>query len=212
MRATPPDGLHGPDDGRVREARTLAEELAERIHREPTTWGLASVPAEFRDDSAKDAFTALLFAIPEMRGRQSISEWFSVTVESKFRRLWSLGERQKVERERLAAEAAANPKSETPAPASSQPDAAPSLFEEPGGTWEQFELAFPRDAFALRLRYLLKRDLEEIAVMLDAPSSRAITMRLDRARDRFQMYCEQVGVGRKDVAAMVKQLAEEPTP
>ncbi|MDA1174742.1 MAG: hypothetical protein O2826_09530, partial [Chloroflexi bacterium] len=169
-------------------------------------------PAEFRDDAANDAFTALLFAIPEMRGRQSVSEWFSVTVESKFRRLWSLAERQKAERERLAAEAAANPEPAVLDSPVLEPDAEPSLFEEPGGTWTQFEAAFPRDAFALRLRYLLKRDLEEIAVMLDAPSSRAITMRLDRARDRFQMYCEQAGVSRRDVAAMVEQLAEEPTP
>ncbi len=212
MRAAPPDGLHGSDDERVREARTLAEELSERIHREPKAWGLASVPAEFRDDAANDAFTALLFAIPEMRGRQSVSEWFGVTVESKFRRLWSLAERQKAERERLAAEAAANPEPAVLDSPVLEPDAQPSLFEEPGGTWAQFEAAFPRDAFALRLRYLLKRDLEEIAVMLDAPSSRAITMRLDRARDRFQMYCEQAGVSRRDVAAMVEQLAEEPTP
>jgi DNA-directed RNA polymerase specialized sigma24 family protein len=212
MRATPPEGLNGPDDDHVREARTLAEELAERIHREPTTWGLASVPAEFRDDAANDAFTALLFAIPEMRGRQSVSEWFSVTVESKFRRLWSLAERQKAERERLVSEAAANPKPAALDSSAPEPPAKPSLFEEPDGAWARFEVAFPRDAFALRLRYLLKRDLEEIAVMLDAPSARAITMRLDRARDRFQMYCEQVGVGRRDVAAMVAQLAEEPAP
>jgi DNA-directed RNA polymerase specialized sigma24 family protein len=210
LRAAPPDGLHDSGDERVSEARSLAEELAGRIHREPATWGLASVPAEFRDDAAKDAFTALLFAIPEMRGRQSVAEWFSLAVESKFRRLWSLAERQTAERERLAAEAEANPKPAEPEPTTPEPEAQQSLFEEPGGTWERFEVAFPRDAFALRLRYLLKRDLEEIAVMLDAPSSRAITMRLDRARDRFQMYCEQAGVGRRDIAALMEQLAEEP--
>lgn len=209
LRSAPAENSLASGADHVREARTLAEELAERIYREPSTWGLASVPVEFRDDAAKDAFTALLYAIPEMRGRQSVAEWFSVTVESKFRRLWTLAERQNIERVRLAEEAAANspPEAAEPEPA---PDAEPSMFEEPEGTWTRFEVAFPRDAFALRLRYLLKRDLEEMSVMLDAPSSRAISMRLDRARDRFRMYCEQVGLGRKEIASMMDQLAEEP--
>lgn len=209
LRSAPAENSLASGADHVREARTLAEELAERIYREPSTWGLASIPVEFRDDAAKDAFTALLYAIPEMRGRQSVAEWFSVTVESKFRRLWTLAERQNIERVRLAEEAAANspPEAAEPEPA---PDAEPSMFEEPEGTWTRFEVAFPRDAFALRLRYLLKRDLEEMSVMLDAPSSRAISMRLDRARDRFRMYCEQVGLGRKEIASMMDQLAEEP--
>jgi DNA-directed RNA polymerase specialized sigma24 family protein len=210
LRVVRPEGSPGPDDEQARTARGLAEELAERIYREPATWGLANVPPEFRDDAASDAFTALLFAIPEMRGRQGVAEWFSVTVESKFRRLWTLAERQAVERKRLAVEAAENPAPEPPSAAEPEPDAEQSMFEEPEGTWTRFETAFPRDAFALRLRYLLKRDLEEMAVMLDAPSSRAITMRLDRARDRFRMYCEQVGVGRRELQAMLDQLAEEP--
>lgn len=209
LRSAPAENSLASGADHVREARTLAEELAERIYREPSTWGLASVPVEFRDDAAKDAFTALLYAIPEMRGRQSVAEWFSVTVESKFRRLWTLAERQNIERVRLAEEAAANPPPEAAEPEPA-PDAEPSMFEEPEGTWTRFEVAFPRDAFALRLRYLLKRDLEEMSVMLDAPSSRAISMRLDRARDRFRMYCEQVGLGRKEIASMMDQLAEEP--
>jgi DNA-directed RNA polymerase specialized sigma24 family protein len=211
LRAEPSEGPGGPDDERVRKARALAAELAERIHREPDTWGLTSVPPEFRDDVAKDAFTALLFAIPDMRGRQSVAEWFSTTVESKFRRLWSLAEQQKVERGRLAAEAAANPKSEASNSADAEPDPVASLFEDPDGTWAQFEVAFPRDAFALRLRYLLKQDLEGMAVMLDAPTPRAISMRLERARNRFRMYCEQIGVSRRNVTAMMEQLAEEPS-
>jgi DNA-directed RNA polymerase specialized sigma24 family protein len=211
LRATAGDAHEGRDDAHVRNARGLAEELAGRIHREPTKWGLATVPADFRDDAAQDAFTALLSAIPEMRGRQGIAEWFTLTVESKFRRLWLLSERQSAERERLAVEAAASPE---PAiePAGPEPVAILSLFEEPDGIWSRFEIAFPRDAFALRLRYLLRRELTEMAVMLDAPSSRAITMRLDRARDRFRMYCEQVAVIRKDVAAMIEQLSEVPIP
>ena len=211
LRATEGDAPQSRDDTHVRNARGLAEELAGRIHREPTKWGLANVPLGLRDDAAQDAFTALLFAIPEMRGRQSVAEWFSLTVESKFRRLWSLSERQGVERERLALEAAAAPKP-VAEPAEPEPVAVLSLFEEPDGIWVRFEVDFPRDAFALRLRYLLRRELTEMAVMLDAPSSRAITMRLDRGRDRFRMYCEQVSIGRKDIAGMMEQLSEVPTP
>ena len=210
LRATTGELPPGIDDSHVRNSRGLAEELAGRIYRDPGKWGLASVPASLRADAAQDAFTALLFAIPEMRGRQSVAEWFSATVESKFRRLWSLSERQRVERERLVVEAAATPK-----PAAEIDEPEPSLvlsfFEQPDGVWAQFELAFPRDAFALRLRYLLRRELTEMAVMLDAPSSRAITMRLDRARDRFRMYSEQAGITRKDVASMMEQFSEVPT-
>ena len=210
LRADPSEGHGGSDDERVRRVRSLAAELAARIHRDSDQWGLTNVPKEFRDDAAKDTFTALLFAIPGMRGRQNIAEWFGTTLESKFRRLWSLDERQKIERERLAVAAAANPRPETLEQVDSELLSVPSLFEDSVGPWASFETTFPRDAFALRLRYLLERDLEEMAVMLDAPTSRAISMRLDRARDRFRMYCEQVGIGRKDVAVMMEQLAEEP--
>jgi DNA-directed RNA polymerase specialized sigma24 family protein len=211
LRAAVGDAPQGRGDSLVRNARGLAEEISGRIHREPVKWGLANVPGALRDDAAQDAFTALLLAIPEMRGRQSVAEWFSLTVESKFRRLWSLSERQSAEREHLLLEAAAAPKPAAK-PADSEPLPVLSLFEEPDGVWAQFELAFPRDAFALRLRYLLRRELTEMAVMLDAPSSRAITMRLDRARDRFRMYSEQLGVTRKDVASMMEQFSEVHTP
>ena len=211
----PAGGTRSPGHGdeHARKGRALSAELAERIYREPITWGLANIPSEFRDDTAKDSFTALLFAIPEMRGRQSVAEWFSVTAESKFRRLWILAERQNIERGRLTAEAGANPKPAEPEPELElelKVKTEYSLFEERDGTWTRFEMAFPRDAFALRLRYLLKRDPDEMAVMLDAPSARAITMRIDRARDRFRMYCDQVGVGRKDITSMMDQLSEEP--
>jgi len=210
LRATPTGNALGPGEEHARKARGMAEELAARIYREPVAWGLSNIPSDFRDDAAQDAFTELLFAMPAMRGRQVLTEWFSVTVESKFRRLWSLAERQNIERERLAVEAAENPTPETPAHVDLGAGTPPSLFEDPSGTWAQFEAAFPRDAFALRLRYLLKRELGEMAVMLDAPSARAITMRLDRARERFRMYCEQAGLGRRDVAAIMTQLSEEP--
>ena len=191
------------------EARSLAAELAGRVFAEPGKWSIASIPPELRDDAAADAFVAMLFNVPQLGGRQSVVEWFSITAESRFRRLWTLSERQAAERERLAAE----PALPAPAPAATvdEPEAAPSLFSMKGGVWERFDHDFPRDAFALRLRYLLKRSPEEMTVMLDAPSTRAIGLRVNRARDRFRMYCEQAGLSRRESADLMVQLAEEPS-
>ncbi|MDA1036076.1 MAG: hypothetical protein O3B65_04240, partial [Chloroflexi bacterium] len=85
----------------------------------------------------------------------------------------------------------------------------PSLFTDTNGIWASFETSFPRDAFALRLRYLMHRKPAEMAVMLDAPSERAISMRLDRARERFKMYCEQQGIKRHESDILVVQISEE---
>lgn len=197
------------DEAGLPEARTLSAELAERIYADPVKWGVASVPAELRDDAVSDAFVALLYAVPELHGRQRIAEWFSVAVESRFRRLWTLSERQRAERERIAAAASEAPPSEEEeeSEAESRP---PSVFEVKDGVWEHFEQGFPRDAFALRLRYLLERSPEEMAVMLDAPSARAISMRLDRARDRFRMFCEQTGINRREMADIMSEFGKEP--
>ena len=195
------------EDGRAREVRSLTEELAERIYRDPVKWGYASIAPELRDDAVIDAFIALLFAVPDMRGKQPLVDWFSVSVESKFRRLWALEERQAPERERLAKEAEVHEAEEPVA----EPKAGkePSLFEDSKGIWPSFESAFPRDAFALRLRYLMQRKPAEMAVMLDAPSERAMRMRLDRARERFRMYCEQQGIKRRESDRLVGQISEE---
>ena len=192
------------------DARTIAAELAERVLRDPARWGLDNVPQAFRDDAATDAFMMMLYAVPNLGGRQGVAEWFSITVESRFRRLWALSERQSAERERLAAEAPEAVVEPATEPPPAEPET-PSLFEVADGVWSRFEYEFPRDAFALRLRYLLKRSPEEMAVMLDAPSSRAIDMRLNRARDRFKMYCEQSGMSRREIADVIGELAEEPT-
>lgn len=206
LNAHPGSANGSGEDGRGRDARSLTEEIAERIYSDPVKWGYASIAPEFRDDAVADAFTTFLFALPEMRGKQPLADWFSVTVESKFRRLWALEERQVPERERLASEAVDQPEK---APVEKETSKAPSLFEDAKGIWPSFETAFPRDAFALRLRYLMQRKPAEMAVMLDAPSERAIRMRLDRARERFRMYCEQQGIKRRDSEALVVQISEE---
>ena len=45
--------------------------------------------------------------------------------------------------------------------------------------------------------------------MLDAPSTRAITARLNRARDRFKMFCEQSGFSRRETGDIMGHFAEE---
>lgn len=208
LRATPPTGSpQPPTREQIEEARSLAAEFAERIHGDPVKWGLADIPEKFRDDAAGDALVALFYAAPDMRGRQTVAEWFSGTVESKFRRLWGVADRQTTERERRKTERANAPVEVEVE--DTKPENGPTLFEDEGSVWPGFEESFPRDAFALRLRYHLKRDPAEMAVMLDAPSARAITMRVDRARDRFRMYCEQQGVNRRDITALVGQVSEE---
>ena len=194
-----------PGDASVREARELAVGLAERIFDDPNKWGIASIPVEHRDDAVADAFVAMLTSINDVGGRQSIAEWFGVTAESKFRRLWTLAERQGAERDRLAAERADSPDPE-PEEEDSPTGIAASMFEVSGGVWESFEHEFPRDGFAMRLRYLLKRTPEQLVVMLDAPSSRAVNLRLGRARDRFRMFCEQSGMAHREVATLMDQL------
>ena len=200
------NGVSG--DARASEVRGLIQELAERIYRDPVKWGYSSIASEFRDDAVIDAFIAMLFALPEMRGKQSVTDWFSVNVESKFRRLWALEERLAPERERLVKEKAERVATE-PEIEEEQMQGEPSLFADTKGIWPGFESSFPRDAFALRLRYLMQRKPSEMAVMLDAPSERAISMRLNRARDRFKMYCEQQGINRHDSTRLIVQISEE---
>lgn len=210
LRATAPaDSPQPPTREQLDEARTLATEFAERIYDDPVRWGLANIPEEFRDDAAGDALVALFYASPEMRGRQSVVEWFSEAAESKFRRIWAVADRQKDERARRAADGTSGPPAPVDEPVDGPLEAPQTLFEDETGIWPAFEESFPRDAFALRLRYHLKRDPTDMAVMLDAPSERAITLRVDRARDRFRMYCEQQSMNRRDTAALVAQVSEE---
>jgi hypothetical protein len=207
LRTTDTEGTDlAREDENVSEARTLAAELAERIYADPASWGIGSIPDDVRDEAVADAFVAMLFAVTDLGGRQSVTDWFSITVESRFRRLWKLTERATEERQRRADEAPSPVADEAPA---DEPEAPPTLFEEKDGVWGKFEHDFPRDAFALRLRYLLKRTPDEMTIMLDAPSARAIGMRLDRARDRFRMFCEQSGMTRRQTTEKMGVLIEE---
>ena len=123
-------------------------------------------------------------------------------------RVAKVADRQNDERARRAADGT-NAPAPVDEPVGAPPEAPQTLFEDETGIWSAFEESFPRDAFALRLRYHLRRDPADMAVMLDAPSERAIVMRVDRARDRFRMYCEQQSVNRRDTAALIAQVSEE---
>ena len=191
------DGSLGGES--VREVRTIAAALAARIYDDPQKWGIADIREDFRDDAAADTLSKLLSGAPEFTGRQTVSEWFSREVESRFHRLWSMAERARGGA-RGASAGSSSDGSET---------AAASVFEENSETWQGFEAEFPHDAFVLRLRHMLRRSLEEIAVMLDAPNTQTIAVRINRSRDRFRMFCEQGGFGRREVAGIMARIAEE---
>lgn len=198
-----------PTDEQIADAQAIVEELSMRIYNNAELWGIADVPAEFRDDVVIDTFNTLLFSLNSPKLRTSVIDWFKTTAEAKFHRAWALAERQKAEAERITVAAEANPRPRETPEDSGVPADAPAAFSLPDDGWSRFEAEFPRDAFALRLRYLLKQTPEQMATMLDAPSSRAIAMRLTRARDRFRMFCEQQGISRTQVGAMLSELSED---
>ncbi len=193
------DGSLGGES--VREVRTIAAALAARIYDDPQKWGIADIREDFRDDAAADTLSKLLSGAAEFTGRQTVSEWFSREVESRFHRLWSMAERARGgERGQRSGAGPSSEGGET---------IAASVFEENSETWQGFEAEFPHDAFVLRLRHILRRSLEEIAVMLDAPNAQAIAVRINRSRDRFRMFCEQGGFGRREVVGIMAGIAEE---
>ena len=188
-----------------REVRNIAGELAERIYAEPDKWGIATLPEGLRDDAAADALMAMLVEVPEFHARQPISEWYAQTAEAAFRKLWVIAQQQAAEHGRT------EPQAEPIDTPEASDEETTAFFEESGGLWQQFEKQFPRDAFVLRLRYMLKRSPEEMAVMLDAANTRAITMRLNRAKDRFRTFCEQSGNSRSDTENLMVRFGEEST-
>jgi DNA-directed RNA polymerase specialized sigma24 family protein len=195
-----------PDE--VREARSLAAELAERIYADPATWGIATIPERFRDDAAADAFTALLAEVPNFKGRQSVPEWFSQAVEIRFRRLWIMSE-QLVAEQRDGVPKPLPPQKARSRRAADGPTAE-SVIPGRNALWRQFENDFPRDASTLCLRYVDNRSPEEMAALLDASSVRAVGQRVARARDRFRMFCEQSGLDRHDTADLMLRFGEGP--
>ncbi len=204
------DQGNGPQDrarreSGVREVRNLTAELAERIYREPDAWGIHEVPIEYRADAAADTLLQMLSRVSTMGSPRNIREWFVNAVEVRFKELWSSADRET--RVRETEEATARSREE----AAETGQGASIVFEENSELWQRFEEEFPRDAFALRLRYELNRTPDEMAVMLDAPSERAITIRLNRAKERFRMYCEQAGLSQRETAGILAQFAEERT-
>jgi len=187
----------------VREVRNLAAELAERIYREPDKWGISGIPIDYRTDAAADTLMQLLDRVPTMGNPRNVAEWYAEAAEARFKELWSTAEREakaretEEEKERRSAESLEGS------------GAASAVFEENAELWQRFEADFPRDAFALRLRYQMNRDVDQMAVMLDAPSPRAILLRLNRARERFRMYCEQAGLSQKETVGILANFVEE---
>ena len=187
----------------VREVRNLTAELAERIYREPDTWGIEEIPIEYRGDAAADVLLQMLTRVSTMGSPRNIREWYVNAVETRFKELWSSADRET--RARESEEMTARSREEVAGTA----QGATVVFEENAELWQRFEGEFPRDAFALRLRYQLNRTPDEMAVMLDAPSERAITIRLNRAKERFRMYCEQAGLSQRETAGILAQFSEE---
>ena len=191
-------------EGNQREVRNLTAELAERIYAEPDKWGISTIPEGLRDDAASDALLALLVEVPEFRAAQPVAEWYVSKVEDCYQRLWAMSERQAAEPRAPEPQVVAVDGTETPDAETA------AFFESTAGVWQDFEKQFPRDAFVLRLRDMLKRSAEEMAVMLDAANTRAISMRLNRAKDRFRTFCEQSGYSRRETADVMARFGEEP--
>ncbi len=190
--------------GGVREIRDLAATLAGRIYDEPQKWGIANIQREFRDDAAADTLLKLLSGTAEITGRTRVSEWFSRSVEARFRELWTFAEkaREKYKEERASDEEGEGSLTEE------ESESAAGVLEENSDMWKRFEAEFPSDAFILRLRYVMNRRPEDIAVMLDQ-GVQSVTTRIDRGRDRFRMLCEQGGFSRRQVAAIMARMSEE---
>ena len=188
--------------GGLREIRTLASTLAERIYDDPERWGIAEISPEFRDDAAADTLVKLLSGSAEISPRMRVTEWFSRAVEVRFRQLWAIAEEAREKhREQTAVE-------DEPLSDEEQESAA-NVLEENSDMWQRFEAEFPHDAFMVRLRYVMNRRVEDIAVMLDAPSVEAVVARINRGRDRFKMLCEQSGFSRRQTEAIMARMAEE---
>jgi hypothetical protein len=194
-------------DANIHEAQNLVSELASRIYGEPDKWGLAQIPGKFRDDVAQDALIMVLDGLLEYRGTGSVAEWFGALVDSRFREIWAMSEREP---------SSTSEDSDVPdqgisrtGPPIGEINTPSDILESEDGPWKKFEQEFPRDAFTLHLRYVMERSLEDMDAMLDAGSVRSIIMRLNRARDRFRMFCEQSGFDHRDILRMMDQFTEE---
>ena len=180
--------------------------LAERIYAEPERWGLRNIPQPWRDDVANDSLLGLLQQASSFGGRELVADWFAKDAERRFRGLWSKTENVADTPREMASPSFADQE----ATAEEQPEVATSaLLDAADGPWQRFEQEFPRDAFALRLRYVLKRTPDEMLIMLDAPTVSAIHSRLSRARGRMRMFFDQSRFDRSAIQAILKQFGDE---
>ena len=131
--------------GGVRELRTLASTLADRIYDDPERWGIADISPEFRDDAAADILMRLLSGTADIPPRTQVTEWFGRAVEARFRQLWALAEEAR-EKRRDQAPVEDEPLSDE------ERESAANVLEENSEMWRRFESEFPHDAFMVRLR------------------------------------------------------------
>ena len=183
----PGDPAH---DAAVHEAHSLVAEVASRIYDDPNKWGIAYIPEEFRDEAAQDAFIDMLARLTEAKERRSASMWFAVAAEERFRGAWGRHEQQEAAPDAGESDGLVNPA---------------QAFDDPAGPWKRFEDAFPRDASALRMRYIEGMSAEQMEIVIDAQNARVVQTRVARARDRFKMFCEQAGYNRLQVAAILQR-------
>ena len=178
----------------VREAHSLAAEVASRIYDDPNRWGVAYIPEEFRDEAAQDALIDVLAHLSEAKEERSASTWFAVAAEERFRRAWARHEQHDAAPDADGSDGLVDPA---------------QAFDDPAGPWKRFEDTFPRDASALRMRYIEGMSPEQMEVVIDAQNARVVQTRVARARDRFKMFCEQAGYNRLQVTAILQRFGGE---
>ncbi len=182
------------------EAGDLMVVLAERIYTAPERWGLGHIPGMLRDDVAHDTLLTLIKDGSHVGDRGTIAEWFAKQAERRFQELWlKAGDKSALQTPLPEPTTAMEEVTEQDL------EAASALLDAEGGPWVRFEQEFPRDAFVLRLRYILNRSPDEMMIMLDTSSSSAIRSRLSRARSRMRMFLEQSGYDRTTIGALLQQ-------
>ena len=182
------------------DAGDLIVVLAERIYAEPERWGLGHIPGVLRDDVAHDTLLTLIQEGSGVGDREDAAAWFAKQAERRFQELWlKAGDKSALQ--------APLPEPATAVEEVTEQDleAASVLLDVEEGPWVRFEQQFSRDAFVLRLRYILNRSPDEMTIMLDTSSSSAIRSRLSRARSRMRMFLEQSGYDRATVGALLQQ-------
>ncbi|MEX2599530.1 MAG: hypothetical protein WD533_07735, partial [Dehalococcoidia bacterium] len=180
-------------DANLREGRNLAVDIATRIADDPKAWGTDAIAVDYREDAVADAFASLLSGISGFRGSQPVTQWFAEELQSR-------SEELQAAREADAAGKASDGGGRW------DDGVEPLVFTQP--VWREFETAFPREAFLLRLRYLLRRTPEEAAAIVGVATARTVNMRVNRARDKFKDHCTQAGLDIRSTERLLTELGE----